>query len=340
MESLNKDKYTPIELSIFSFLLMNSFTSTILIKEFHNMNTVSIILSIICAFLIGFIFLKIYINSFNKFNININRNDFFTFVLKIFLIICSIIILLYSAFNLSLIIKDIILPNMNQKIISITFLCICYILAIKGIKSITIASNLMFMVYIVVVLITFFFNLFNINPINLLPIKFNLENISFYKILILTISPLFMLLIIPKEDINNFQKYKKYLYISYTLFYSYLLVKILFIVSILGIKYFSLVAYPEIDVLKMINIFNFFERLEEILIINIFIQNLITSSLSLNYIYNLSKSSLKSNKWMIRIINAIILLLIIKIDVLSDNLLVITATIFIILNTFISLKKT
>lgn len=337
---MNKDKYTPIELSIFSFLLMNSFTSTILIKEFNNMNTVSIILSIICSFLIGFIFLKIYINSFNKFNININKNGLFTFVLKIFLIICSIIILLYSTFNLSLIIKDIILPNMNQKIISITFLCICYILAIKGIKSITIASNLMFMVYIVVVLITFFFNLFNINPINLLPIKFNLENISFYKILILTISPLFMLLIISKEDINNFKKYKKYLYISYTLFYSYLIIKILFIVSILGIKYFSLVAYPEIDVLKMINIFNFFERLEEILIINIFIQNLITSSLSLNYIYNLSKSIIKSNKWMIRIINAIILLLIIKIDVLSDNLLVITATIFIILNTFISLKKT
>ena len=119
-----------------------------------------------------------------------------------------------------------------------------------------------------------------------------------------------------------------------------MIIKILFIVSILGIKYFSLVAYPEIDVLKMINIFNFFERLEEILIINIFIQNLITSSLSLNYIYNLSKSIIKSNKWMIRIINAIILLLIIKIDVLSDNLLVITATIFIILNTFISLKKT
>lgn len=336
---MNKGKYTPLELAIFSFLLMNSFTSTILIKEFNNMNTINIILSVIISFLIGFIGLKIYTNSFDNFCTNINKKGIISIILKLLLITCGIIISLYTVFNVSLVIKDIILPNMSQKIISLTFLLLCTILAIKGIKSITIASNLMFIVYVLVAIITFIFNLLNVNPINLLPINFDLDNISFYNLLILTICPLFMLLIIPKEEINKFDKYKKYLYISYTIFYGYLLVKILFIVSILGIKYFSLIAYPEVNVLKMINIFNFFERLEELLIINIFIQNLITTSLSLNYISTLSKSIIKSNKIIFYIINAIILLLIIKIDVLGNNLLIITGTIFIILNTFISRTK-
>jgi len=337
---LIKDKFTSLEIAILTFFTLNSFTSTILIKEFNNMKTLDIISSILISFTIGFIIINIFPKLFrNNFLEEISNNKIINNIIKVLLGSLVFIIATYQIFNISLIIKDILLPETNQKIIAFIFLITTTILSIKGIKSITIASNLLFYIYIIVAIIIFSFNIFNSNPINLLPINLNIERLNFLNILILTISPIFMLLIIPKDKIINFNKYKKQLKIFYIIFYCYLLVKVLLIISILGIKYFSILDYPEINTFKMISIFNFFERLEELLIINIFIQNIVTTSLALYYLYKIGNSFIKKEKKLYFFIDIIFLIVILIFNKLNLIYLIISSILFIIINLF-TFKKT
>lgn len=330
---LNKEKYTSLELGILIFFLLNSFTSTILINSFKNMSSLTITVSILISFLIGFILLKVFSSLFTDcFLENLSKSKIFKNVIKMIFMIGGISIAVYSIFNLSLVIKDIILPNMSQKIIELTFLILASILALKGMKSISIAASLMFLVYVIVVIINSSFNLFNVVTINLLPISIDFDKVNFYQLLILSIAPIFMLLIIPKKEIMNFKGFKKYSYLFYIIFYIYFIVKILFIISILGEKYFSIMNYPYIEVLKMINIFNFFERLEEILIINIFIENLIVLAVSLNYLSSIVNSIYNIDKKAYILIDIIIFLFLIKLDVVSNSLLTIILTIFVLAN--------
>ena len=330
---MNKEKYTSLEIGILVFFLLNSFTSTITIQLFKNTNTISVILTILLAFILGLIFIKIIVKLFsdnylkNLSNIKILNN-----IIKILLLIGSLGISIYVLLNLSLIIKNVLLTNMSIQVIQLTFLILSTLLAIKGIKSITIAANIMFIVYFIFLIINFSFNLSNINTINLLPINTNIENINFFKIFLLTVAPVFMILIIPKNEIIDFNNCKRKTYIFFILFYIYLLTKILFIISVLGDKYYSIIAYPEIEVLKIINIFNFFERLEEILIINIFIENLIVLSMALNYSKEIIKSIYNIDNKIYYLIDIIIFFFVIKFDTIINFYFYIILTIFIFIN--------
>ena len=330
---MNKEKYTSLEIGILVFFLLNSFTSTITIQLFKNTNTISVILTILLAFILGLIFMKIIVKLFsddylkNLSNIKILNN-----IIKILLLIGSLGISIYVLLNLSLIIKNVLLTNMSIQVIQLTFLILSTLLAIKGIKSITIAANIMFIVYFIFLIINFSFNLSNINTINLLPINTNIENINFFKIFLLTVAPVFMILIIPKNEIIDFNDCKRKTYIFFILFYIYLLTKILFIISVLGDKYYSIIAYPEIEVLKIINIFNFFERLEEILIINIFIENLIVLSMALNYSKEIIKSIYNIDNKIYYLIDIIIFFFVIKFDTIINFYFYIILTIFIFIN--------
>ena len=205
MRFLNKEKYTSLEIGILIFFLLNSFTSTITIQLFKNTNTISVILTILLAFVLGLIFMKIIVKLFsddylkNLSNIKILNN-----IIKILLLIGSLGISIYVLLNLSLIIKNVLLTNMSIQVIQLTFLILSTLLAIKGIKSITIAANIMFIVYFIFLIINFSFNLLNVNPINLLPINTSIENVNFFQVFLLTVAPVFMILIIPKKEIIDF----------------------------------------------------------------------------------------------------------------------------------------
>ena len=127
--------------------------------------------------------------------------------------------------------------------------------------------------------------------------------------------------------------------IFYLIFFIYFILKILFIISILGEKYFSIISYPEIEILKMINIFNFFERLEELLIVTIFIENLITTAFAINYSATIANSIFNLEEKIYIIIDVIIFILLLKIDMLSNIYLVIILSIFIIFNLFTKKEK-
>lgn len=337
---MNNEKYTHLEIGILLFFLLNSFTSLIIMKSFSNKSSLTIVLSILTALILGIPLLMLLFRQWkDDFLNNICNNKVLSFIFKLIFIISSLSIALYSIFNLSIIIKDIILPNTNQKLIEFTFLILATILSLKGLKSISIATNLMFFFYLIVIVINFAFNLFNVEPINLLPLTLNVDKIDFYSILVLTISPIFLLLIIPKKEINNFSRTKKTMNIFYFIFFGFFIIKTLFILAILGEKYFAIVAYPEVEVLKMISIFNFFQRLEEILIISIFIENLVITSFSLNYLKEVSNSIYNLGNKVYFLIDIVIFIILLKLDVLNNYYLLVILSIFIILNLFTNTKR-
>ena len=316
---LDKEKYTSLEIIILAFFLLNSFTTFILINTFKDVSSIETLISIVISFLIGLIFLKKYFNGFKENGILTNLN----IVIRIIFIISSLVIAVYSSFNLSVFIKDIILPNTNQRIIELSFLILAFILANKGLKSISISSNLMFVIYMFIFCIAILFNLFNADVFNLLPIKFDIRNLRILDTLVYSLGPLYMLLIIPKKEIMNFNEFKKKMYKSYTFFYIFLLVKILFIIAVLGEKYFAFVSYPEL----------------EVLIIDIFVESLIVTSFAMCYAASLMKCK-KLDLKKGNIISLIVIFLgVVNLEILPSNILFVTLVLFIIINNFLCFKK-
>lgn len=332
MITLNKEKYTSLEVSILLFILLNSFTSTILINLFKGYNTIEIIISILISLFIGLLLHFIITKKYND-NIfeNVSKNKIIKFIILTILGINVGIMALFSLNYTSTIIKDILLPNQSIYIIIISILLTCAYLSLKGLKSITISSNLLFLIGIIIFIISVLFNTGNISFINLLPINTSINDFNFLEIFIYTNAPIFLTLMIPRKLFIDFDEYKSKSRKTYILFYIYLIIKIILILSVLGIRYMEIIKYPEIEYLKTISIFNFFERLEEILIINIFIENFILISLSLCYILNIL-NVFKKNKYNIVFIVAILFLVLFNVKNLNNSILFISNIIFIITN--------
>lgn len=335
---LNKEKYDFIELSILFFILLNANTSTILINQFKGYNTLEIISSIFISLLIGYpLFLLLQKKYSENFKEHIKRKKL-KYIIIPMLLISSFIMILFSLYNSSNILKDILLPNTSVKIIMIAVLTISLFLSSKGLKSISIASNLLFIIYIFIIVITVLFNITNIEPINLLPIQEKITKLNIFKIIIITNAPLFLTLIIPTKEIKYLEEFKKNSKKTYIIFYIYLLIKILFMLSILGIKYYKIIKYPEIEVLKSINIFNFFERLEELLIINIFIENFIFVSFGICYIIYFLNDIINT-KYLYIFIFITFFILLLNINSLNLNILITSNIIFIIINLLLYKKR-
>ena len=333
---LHKEKYTTIELSILYFVLLNSFVSTIIIDLFKNSNTIEVIISIITNMLLGFPLIKLLLKKHTK-DYKKNNNKILDLIIKIVLIITSSIIGIYALFNSSKIIKDVLLPNESINTIYVLIIISAFLLSTKGIKSISIATNIFFMIAIPLISIVYLSNLTNIKAINPLPLVTEVKKINFLETIIYTIAPLFLLLIIPKNEIKNTNKYKNAVTNTYIIFNIYLLIKVLFIISILGIKYYSIVKYPEITIFKTINILNFIERIEEILVINIFFTNITLISLVITYINTILKS-IVNKKYIEYFIIIIFYLLLTNIKVLNNTALLISNIVFIIINIYTKKK--
>lgn len=335
---LSKEKYTGIELLILFFILLNSFSSTI-INLFKNLNIFEIIVSCLLSFALGYLLLSIILKNYNNNLIeNISNKKYINNLILLLLVFCAITIGIYSINNTTHIIKDIILPNQNINLISLVLIMTATFLSSKGFKSISIASNLFFIIYFAIIVIIFSFSFPNTNAINLLPINPSINNLNFIELFIYTSAPILLILIIEKKNFNNFKDYKKKIKKTYIIFYLYLIIKVLFIISLLGNKYMSILKYPEITMLKSINIFNFFERLEEILIINIFIENFILISLVFCYASSILNKIFKF-KYTNLLIAFFIFLISITIKTANNNILLITNLIFIIINLFTYQKK-
>ena len=333
------NKIRSLELSIIYFLLINSSFSTIIINLFKGYNIPEIIISLIISFIIGYLYIN-FINERYKKDILelLSKKKIIRLITILLLIICTTLILIYSTYNLSSIIKDIVLPNHNINLIIITIILLSYYLSTKEINVTIKTANLLFFFYIVISLTIIIFSINNISTFNLLPLNNIIKKNNILSLIVTINAPLLLLQIISKHDIEDFYNFKRNIRIAYIISYIFITMRLLLIISILGINYIKILKYPEISLFKNIDILNIFKRMEEILIINNYIENFTLISICSLYIKRLIEK-INTNKKYNFIYHIIILLVIININSLNNKYLIISNILFIIINTIIIKKE-
>ena len=284
--------------SIFIIILLQSFFG---IEGLKFINNNSSYLSIILSFLLGLllIYLFIYIFSFKqqltiKEKINILFNKKISFIINLLLIICFINISITIFYNLNTFISINFLNNTPYIIIGLLFSIIIIYINTKGLETISRVSIILLFLTFISILLSFISLIPCIKINNFTPFYFNLNNTynNSLDIIINNILPIFLLLVIPKKRIIDNNKTNKLLLISYFISFITILIIVIYIIGILGINLINIYMYPEYIIYKRINLFNFINRIENILIIKYIFGYFITLSLTTHYI---SKTITKKN---------------------------------------------
>lgn len=259
--------------------------------------------------IVGFPILLIYLYLFNQ-NKSINNliNDLFKKSGKIINIILTLFLALFSMtlfWNLTNFTSSQYLYNTPQLYIEIIFIIAFIYVLSHGTNSLFRTLLILVYVLMIIYLINFTSLIPQVEINNIKPIfygKFNLIR-SLIDYIGFIVCPIFILLIIPKNKIDDNNINKK---IIITYFVSNILnfIIIFLLISVFGINLLNLYQYPEYHILKRVTFFGLGQRFEKILAIYWF---LVTSSgimLTINYI----DKNLKFNK-KINYILIIILLL-------------------------------
>lgn len=258
-------------------------------------------ISIILASIIGFLPLLVYYKIINS---NLNLNDFINkYCGKVFGNILNIIITLFTFLFISIILWNLInfissqyLYKTPNLIISIMFAFSLYYIATKNINVIGRIAVILFYIstslYILSVFgLSFQLDINGVKPIlefGILP-AFN-GSLSF---LAYNILPLFLLTIIPKEEISNSKNLIKMEIIFYLISILSLFVVPVFLLSIYGIEVSQILQYPTFHVLKRITLVGFIERFESLLSIQWILDMFMFISIGLFFIKKSLQNILK-----------------------------------------------
>ena len=229
------------------------------------------LLSIILGSIIGIIPLLTYLKIMNtkpELNIFEKIEEKFKTTGKILNIILVIAVAFFTATNYNNLIDFIssqYLSKTPQIIIALSFLpAIIYILT----KGTTVIGRTVFILLIIsatLVFLTIIGLIWQIKIDNILPI---LENgikqpiICSFIYVIYNITPLFLLTIIPKNEILDKEKFNKRVIITYIIANIIIFIIFFLTLSVLGTNLANLYQYPEYDVLKKVSLIGFIERTE------------------------------------------------------------------------------
>lgn len=338
-------KISKLELGVLSSYLLKS---TILINGINILiNRVSndSIISIIIGFLIGFIYLYSF-KKLNKKSIFKTIEDKFpraiSLIIKLFLLLPTILFSSYLIYSISFFIKSALLNNMDILPISTLFIiCLLYI-SFKGITTICKSSFICFFIFILLETLMLIFIFPNIDSLKILPLFTNsisniITNSFIYSLL--SIFPLFLILAIPKDYIQQKTNNNKYIKIFYVATNLYIIFNFILVFSIVDIKLAAIINYPELFVLSKISVLNFFDRMEGILSFKFIFDIFFTLSISIFYIKEGIISIIKKEKNLKVIITTICITLLFLSNYLnfSSNFIIVNLIIFGITNILISI---
>lgn len=291
-----KEKISSSELS--STLLLCIVSSSIGLNIFTTIRLAGInsYISVLIGTILGIIPLFIFIYLFNyQSNLPIYKKNTHIFGKTLGTIINYIIILLY------LLIGATILFNLSNFIVSqylsrTPLLLIFYIITIlvyytvnKGIETIFRVSTIFSVITVLSFLFSFLYLRKDVNINNLLPI---LEQgikkplIGAYMSTVITLSPIYTLLIIPKNNIVDNKKTSKYIIISYLIGTTIIFLVAFLSNAILGKYLIEQYQYPGYISLKRISLFGFIDRIENFLSLHWILSNFITLTIITYYISN------------------------------------------------------
>ncbi len=247
-------------------------------------------LSVILAFLVSFIPLLLYyklqnINPSKDVVENINSLKFgkiINLLILLFLIFFASIVL----WNLTNFVRSLFLFKTPIVVISSIFIVISSIIALKGIRTIARSSVIYFLINILLFIAAIIALVSKIDLNYLLPFE-NSGFIDIIKASIICIGynclPMFLLLIIPKNNIKDNQNYKKSLITIYSISFFSIFIVIFLCTTILGYNMSNLYQYPEFHILKTISIGNFFRRVEGVIAIQWLLDGIILLTMCLYF---------------------------------------------------------
>ena len=316
MKKLSTLQYCSLEY----FLILSNNVGLTTYILFNNAKQDSLI-SIILGTILGLIPLSIYLKIINaKPELNIFEKIEDTFKTgKIINLILTLGIAFLIAINYNNLINFIssqYLSKTPQIIISLSFLpAIIYILN-KGTTVIGRTIFILLIISLLLLLLTILGLIWQIKIENIFPILENgIKNPLLCSLIYVTFNttPLFLLTVIPKNDILDKEKLNKRIIITYFLGNLVVLIIFFLTLSVLGANLANLYQYPEYDVLKKISLIGFIERTESIISLRWTFYVFTVTILGILFITKYIKHTLKiknekTNKKITLIISTIIVL--------------------------------
>lgn len=316
METIKKNAYC-----FLSYFLMRSLFVGVATYNIFNIVKQDSCFSIIIGFLISFIPLLIYYHLLNH-NPNLNINNLIlTYCGNIIGKILISFFILFFLFHTSVILWNLCNFINTQYLFQTPLLAIAIFFMIpviyivnKGLKVIGRCGIVFFLMSLFLLILIVFSLTFKINFNNLFPIlEVGLKPIlngSFTNI-VYNILPIFVLLIIPKNNIEDNKKLTKSFLKIYSFTFLTLLLTIFFTLTIFGIDLANLYQFPEYHLLKVINVANFFQRMESILSFQWLFDLVMTLIIFIYYIKTSIKETFnfKYNKILIIIISLIVVII-------------------------------
>lgn len=317
------------EFSIFSAFLMRClFTGPVVYSVLHIARQdgwISMLLSLALSF-IPLLIYYLLLNHDSKLNIVGLSHKYLGILGKVLMLVLTIFILFQGSmvlWNMVNFISSQYLYQTPLVVISILFMIAILYLTNKGLTTMGRSGIVMFIINLALFLLAFFSLVPKIHTNELFPMFesgifpiFHAGGISIsYNVL-----PLFVLLIIPKDNIKDNKKMvssflKMYVFLFITLF-----LVIFTVTTIFGVELATLYQYPEFHILKTINIGNFFQRVETVLSVQWIFDSIMAISLYMYFIKTSIQQTFKMKKHDFLILLIIsILLIILTSNVFSNN---------------------
>ena len=233
----------------------------------------------------------------------------FGFIINSIICILFFTISLFSMYNLINFIVSQFLAETPMLIIGIIFSLVIIYINIKGIEVMSRVILIIIIINISLFLIAVLGLIPHLDFYNLKPIlEFGIKRplIGSLYVLTMNIAPIYLLLIIPKNNIIQNDKINKWLIISYIISIIIIFTALVLTLGTLGIHLASIYQYPGYIVLKRINLFNFLDRIENIIIIQWIFGLYTMVSITVYYISNTIKFN-NNSKLLPSIITLIIL---------------------------------
>lgn len=301
--------------TLFSFTIL----STLIGIGFNNVTRIAKVdsyISILLAYIIGFIPILLFIYLFNqeKTITELTKETFGKIlgtIINYLLLIPILIIGICSVYSIS--------NFMVSQFLSDTPIIIIYVIPslvilyglIKGIETISRTSLILY----VIMILLFFIAIFGLAPqIEISNYKPILEHglinpLKGSLIFVLSdIIPLFVMLSISKKNIINKEKTTKSIIIFYSISILIMFLNIAMTIGTLGIHLTDMYQYPEYMVLKQITLFDFLDRIENFVTIQWVFRTFMLVSMIVYYIQNTIKKD-DNSKLLPSIILAIIIIL-------------------------------